>query len=108
MNRRKFLKRAAGSALGGAVAGVGYGVLEARWCRVLRVRLPVPNLPGAFEGARVAFVADVHHGPFTPLSHVRRVVGLVNGLNPDLVLLGGDYVHKSPRYIAPAAAALGG
>jgi uncharacterized protein len=107
VNRRKLLKWSAAAAVGSAIGGVAYPLLGAKWCRVTRVTLPVPNLPGPFAGAIVAFLADIHHGPFVPLSYVRRVVAMTNALAPDLVLLGGDYVSKHRRYIAPCVAELG-
>ena len=108
MNRRQILKWSAGAVCGGLAFGGVYPLLEAKWCRVLRVRLGVPNLPGMFEGLRLAFVADVHHGPHVPLGYVRHVVEMVNALKPDLIALGGDYVSKSRSFIAPAVDVLGG
>jgi predicted MPP superfamily phosphohydrolase len=106
MNRRKWIKRAAiGSMLlGGAGA---YPCLEAKWCRLRRAMVTLPNLPGPFEGTTVAFLSDVHHGPFTPRSYVRSIVAMTNALKPDLVLLGGDYCHAGARYIAPVLEDLG-
>jgi predicted MPP superfamily phosphohydrolase len=108
MNRRRFLKWAAGGLVGSGVAGGAYAVLEARWCRVARVTVPVPRLPAPFAGMTIALVTDVHHGPFVPLRYVRDVVAMTNALRPDVVALGGDYVYKSRRFIAPCLAALGG
>jgi len=106
MTRRQFLKSASLAALGGALGAGGYGLMEAKWLRVNRVTLPVPNLPLAFAGKTVAFMADLHHGPFVPLSYVEHAVNMVNGLKPDLITLGGDYPHMSVRYIAPCIGAL--
>ena len=50
---------------------------------------------------RILFIADIHHGPWTGLSYVCSVVSVANQLSPDLILLGGDYVHKNRSYIAP-------
>ncbi len=99
MNRRRFLKRAA---VGSVVLGGVYPFLEAKWCRVARRTIRLPNLPGPFEGTTVAFLSDVHHGPYVPRSYVRDVVALANSLEPDVVLLGGDYCHDGTRYVAPA------
>jgi uncharacterized protein len=106
MNRRKWIKRAAiGSLLlGGAGA---YPVLEARWCRLRRVSASLPNLPRPFEGTTVAFISDVHHGPFVSRGYIRSIVEMTNALKPDLVLLGGDYCYRGPRFIAPALEDLG-
>ncbi len=107
MDRRKFLKRAALAAAGAATAGGAYPFLEAKWCRVVRRTIEVPNLPGPFRGTTVALLADVHHGPFVPLSYIRHVVTITNALKPDIVMLAGDYVHRSSHYIAPGIAELG-
>jgi predicted MPP superfamily phosphohydrolase len=64
-------------------------------------------LPDAFHGTTLVHVSDVHHGPFVPLSYVRHVVDLANSLSPDFVMLTGDYVSRSARYIAPAIEILG-
>ncbi len=104
MNRRKWIKRAA---IGSVVAGGIYPFLEAKWCRVTRRTVTLPNLRKPFEGMTVAFLSDVHHGPYVPRVYVRSVVNMTNALKPDLVLLGGDYCHHGTRYIAPAIEELG-
>ena len=106
--RRRFLKRCLGDAAGLGLAGLGYSWLEAGWLRVLRVTVPVPRLPAPFAGTSIAFLSDIHHGPFTSLGYVQRVVGLTNSLSPDVVMLGGDYVHRSSQYIRPCLDALAG
>lgn len=54
---------------------------------------------------RVAFVTDLHTGsPFNGLAKVRRVVGLVNAQEPDLIILGGDFLIsgvKGGHYVEP-------
>lgn len=105
MDRRKLLKKAGLAAL---VAGVGiYPFLEAKWCRVVRRTLALPNLPPPFRGTKVALLADVHHGPFVPLAYVRHVVEMTNALKPDIVALAGDYVTRHHSYIAPGIEELG-
>src|SRR3954469_1317356 len=101
MDRRKFLKRAAITALGSMAAGGAYPFLEAKWCRVVRRAIALPNLPASFRGTTVALLADVHHAPFVPLPYTRHVVEITNSLRPDIVVLAGDYVHRSDHYIAP-------
>jgi uncharacterized protein len=107
MDRRKFLKRAGLAALGAATVGGAYPFLEAKWCRVVQRTIAVPNLPGPFRGTTVALLADVHHGPYVPLAYIRHVVGMTNALEPDLVLLAGDYTDHSPADIEPGIAELG-
>ncbi len=41
------------------------------------------------------------------LAYVEKVVSITNALSPDLILLGGDYVHNQRRYVTPCMQALG-
>lgn len=65
------------------------------------------RLSSAHEGLRIVHLTDIHHSLFTPLEFVERAVHLANELDPDLVVLTGDYVTLSPAYIWPMASALG-
>ncbi len=108
MDRRKFLKRSCLAVAGSTTAGLGiYPFLEAKWCRVLRQTIRVPNLPPAFRGMTAALLADVHHGPFVPLAYVRHIVSMTNALKPDVIFLAGDYVHHHESYVAPGVEELG-
>lgn len=102
-------KRCAFAALAGvAVAGlvVAYAFAEPHWLRVHRLTIADADVPPAFSGVRIAFLSDIHHGPFFSIERVGRVVDLVNRLQPDVILLGGDYVHRDARFIAPVFAEL--
>jgi predicted MPP superfamily phosphohydrolase len=107
MDRRKILKVAGLTALGSVATGMVYPFLEAKWCRVVRRTIALPNLPPPFRGTTVALLADVHHGPFVPLAYIRHVVAMTNALKPDIVALAGDFVHRHDSYIAPAIDELG-
>jgi predicted MPP superfamily phosphohydrolase len=87
------------SAYGGLVEAWDYEVTET----VVRVR----DLPGRFEGFRIAQVSDVHHGRLVPIEEVRRVVALANGARADMVALTGDYTTARREYVEPCAEALG-
>lgn len=64
--------------------------------QLCRFRFRNADVPPAFEGFRVVFLTDIHHGRTFPLRNLRGLVRLVNNLNPDLILLGGDYVIHDP------------
>src|SRR4029078_2798627 len=96
-DRRRFLRRAGVVGLGGLTAAGIYPFLEAKWCRLVRRTITLPNLPAAFRGTTAVLVSDVHPGPFVPLVYIRHVVETVNSLKPDLVLLAGDFVSRSSR-----------
>jgi predicted MPP superfamily phosphohydrolase len=108
MTRRTFLMRAAAASAAVGLPAAAYPVLEARWLQHTMTRVAVPNLPPAFAGARVVYLADLHHGRFTPRSYLIEVIERANALKPDLVLLGGDYVAgRDARYLAPCLEMLG-
>jgi uncharacterized protein len=108
MNRRAFLKRARSLALPSIAAGaLVYPFLEAKWCRIVRQTIALPNLPAAFRGVKIALMADIHHGPYVPLCYIQHVVAMANSLSPDLTLLAGDYVHGHNSYVGPGIEELG-
>lgn len=108
MNRRKFLRSAAAAAFTAPAFAAGYGLFEASWVHIDRPTLPLARLPQAFDGLTLAFLSDIHHGPFTSLDYVAAVVRTTLSLQPDLIVLGGDYSLKDARYIRPCLEVLAG
>lgn len=108
MNRRQFLKGAAAVTVASGVGVLGYGFAEAGDLRIERIDVTVRNLPAAFDGFTVAFLTDIHHGPYVSLSQVAGMVRTTRQLEPDLILLGGDYCLRDTKYIAPCFDALKG
>src|SRR4051812_9794233 len=100
MNRRRFLKTAAAAAAVAPLAGTCYGFAESADLRIDRQTIPLPNLPVAFRGLTVAFLTDIHLGPYVSEGYVATVVRTALALDPDLILLGGDYSHREAKYIA--------
>jgi len=68
------------------------GVVEARTLRVTSDVITSQAVPDAFDGTRIVFVADVHAGPYFGPQRMDRLVEQVNSLDPDVLILGGDYV----------------
>jgi len=106
MNRRFFLQTALGTALASPVAAASYGVFESTWLKVDRQKLPLPRLPVEFDGTTVAFLTDIHHGPFTSIEYITDVVRTTRMLQPDLIVLGGDYSLRDSRFVGPCFEAL--
>ncbi len=107
MTRRSFLKRAGCLLAAGLLPGsVGYSLYERHWLRVDRSTIAIPGLPRAFSGLRVGHLTDIHHGPWLGLSDVREAIELVRSLEPDMLVLTGDYVHRGEEYIEPVWEAL--
>lgn len=59
---------------------------------VTRNEVLIDDLPEAFDGYRVAFLTDTHVAGFVRREFYRAVVDQVNRFDPDLILLGGDFV----------------
>lgn len=55
---------------------------------------------------RIAHLTDLHFGRLTPLSTQLAAVAMVNAEQPDLVVLTGDFVCRSLRYLEPLTAVL--
>jgi predicted MPP superfamily phosphohydrolase len=107
-SRRQFFRKSADLAVGGVLGGAfGYSLLlEPAQLRVTRRTFAIRDLPPSLQGLRLVQVSDIHHGPWLSVDRVREVVRRTNALQPDLILLTGDYVYESPRYIEPAIAEL--
>ncbi len=50
-----------------------------------------PQVPEAFEGFRIAFISDLHYPSKFGKKRLRNLVRALNALQPDLLLMGGDY-----------------
>jgi predicted MPP superfamily phosphohydrolase len=109
MDRRLLLARGAAIFAGLTAAGVtGYGVKTALGGPQLdRVQIPLPKLPRAMDGTRLAVVSDIHIGPLTGAGHARRIVDLINSVDADVVCIVGDLVdgtvEELGRFAAPLA-----
>lgn len=82
-------------------AALIYSFIEPYWLQTKEVTLSSKDIPSSFNNARIVFVSDIHHGPYFSRNRVRDLVDRINALNPDIVLLGGDYVHRELKYIEP-------
>ena len=84
-----------------AIAVLLYTLMEPYWVKIHPIQVVDRDIPASFEGTRIAFVADIHHGPYFSLQRVKRLVADINGLQADMVIFGGDYVHRDAKYIIP-------
>jgi hypothetical protein len=92
-SRRVFLERTANVVTAAPFVLGSYGMLYGRLNLETTVqKIPLPRLPQAFEGFRIAQLSDIHIGPFMPEEQIRKYVGMTNALKPDMVVLTGDFV----------------
>jgi len=110
LSRRKFLGMGA-VLVGGSVAactGFLYTQNESNQPVVERIKIPVKNLSPALAGFTLVLLSDFHLYPFTQLELHQKAVALATGLNPDLLLLGGDYVTRDAEAIFELASLFSG
>jgi uncharacterized protein len=104
--RRKFLGLAA--AAGVAALGVDSVLIEPNRPQLLRREIHLHRWPLPLDGFTIAFLSDFHYDAHFSIHPLRDAIGVVNGLKPDLIALGGDFVTLSlmQHRDKPAAAAI--
>jgi predicted MPP superfamily phosphohydrolase len=96
--RRMFLERTANVVTAAPFFAGAYGLLYGRLnLETTTQKIPLPRLPQAFEGFRIAQLSDIHIGPFMPEEQIRKYAEMTNALQPDLIVLTGDFVTFDPR-----------
>lgn len=71
-------------------------VIEPNRLVVTEATIALPGLPADFEGMRIAAISDLHVGSnFITLDKLGQVVDRTNALNPDLIVLLGDFVKNT-------------
>lgn len=66
-----------------------------RTAQVVRVDVPIANLPPALMNFTMAQISDVHVGPTIKGNYLDRIVQRVNQLGADMVAITGDLVDGS-------------
>jgi predicted MPP superfamily phosphohydrolase len=93
---------ALGVTTGAGAFGLAYSFeVEPHHIQVERVRMMLPRLPGAFDGMTLAHLSDLHLGPYVTEEHLAKAVEMTNAVRPDAIVLTGDLVNSSWRYIQP-------
>jgi hypothetical protein len=70
---------------------VGF-LMARRVAPIVKVDIPVPDLPEALEGFTIAQISDIHVGPTIKRPFVEKIVDRVNRLNADVIAITGDIV----------------
>jgi len=102
IDRRRFLR---GSLFCAAGLALYSSEIERHWIAVTQREIVLPGLPAAFDGLRIAQLSDIHMEEFTETFFLRQAVERINQLQPDVVVLTGDFVSDGPRSRGFAAAA---
>jgi predicted MPP superfamily phosphohydrolase len=74
--------------------------VQRRSPRLFEHDVRVPGLSPYHDGIKIAHLTDLHVGMLTPTQKILRAIEHANNARPDLVLLTGDFVCYSPRFVA--------
>jgi hypothetical protein len=89
-----------------AISVVGF-LNARRTAGVVRVDVPIRDLPLALSGFTIAQLSDIHVGTTIRRGYIQRIVEAVNGLGADMVAITGDLVDGTVAelrdHIAPLA-----
>ncbi len=91
--RRRFLKAGMYGAAGLALYS---GEIARHSIEVTRHDTPLGGLSHVFDGMQIVQLSDIHMDEYTEAFFLERAVEGINQLQPDVVLLTGDYVSKGP------------
>lgn len=65
--------------------------------KVRTIEIPILNLPENLNGTWIAQISDLHLGSFFDKSIMSRTIDKIKSLNPDMVVLTGDFVNYDHR-----------
>ena len=105
MIKSLFLALVAGALIAGGAFAVKAFWIEPRSLVITRADIAVPQWPAEARPLRIAMLADIQPaGPHVTAERVAQIVAEINALEPDLIVLLGDYVSLMRRqHLARAA-----
>jgi len=74
--------------------------------QVRKINLTLKKLPNSFHGFKIVQISDLHTGSFTDVLPIEKAVGMINDLNPDLIVFTGDLVNDLHSEVLPYVEAL--
>ncbi len=110
-SRRDVLKGLAAAGAGVITGAANHGyVYQRRHLTVTRQTIQMSGLAAALSGLRVGLLTDLHRSDTVPHEMADAAVQALLAEDPDLIVLGGDYVTwgggRSRYFVTPAAESL--
>lgn len=106
LTRRQLLATSALGAIGLAAIGAGALYHDTADLKITRLDVPLRRLPSRFDGLRIVQLSDFHYDRYVDVRIITSAVQAANQLQPDLVVLTGDFVTQGPftgQYDPPSA-----
>src|SRR5271167_3197274 len=80
------------AAAGVAAIGADSVFIEPNHPKIVRQEITLRRWPQNLDGFTIALLSDFHYDAHFSSHPVHAAIGMVNGLNPDLIVLTGDFV----------------
>jgi predicted MPP superfamily phosphohydrolase len=80
-----------------------FGLFNAHWTRITRIRVRLENMPDTWRGRKAALLTDVHLGHVRNGSFLRRLIAKILREEPDLIFIAGDLFDGTAIDAAQAA-----
>ncbi len=80
------------AAVGIAAIAADSTLIEPNRPRLIRKEIALRRWPSQLNGFTIALLSDFHYDPYFSVHPIRSAVEVVNGLQPDLIALTGDFV----------------
>jgi len=71
-----------------------YGFFEAGNIKVKEVVIETEKLPSAINSLKVLQISDIHFSAINSVRLARKIVDIISGLNPDLLVSTGDLIER--------------
>lgn len=101
LHHKKTIRAIAGAAviMGMPVIGAyGYFIATKR-IKVEKLFMPLSHKHPGLKGLKAAQISDIHFGPTNcDEKHFEKILQTIAGLNPDLLVMTGDYYQWDPNY----------
>lgn len=102
MNKKPFTLRACESLWDlwciASVVGIWPRFIEPRWLTTKHISIPLAHLPKDLQGLRILQFSDLHLGPQTSPSYLKRLLNRIHSLRTDLCVFTGDFLCYSQVY----------
>lgn len=106
LTRRQFLATSAFGVTSLVAIGAGSLYRDTTDLKVTRLEIRLERLPSRLDGLRIVQLSDFHYDRYVDVGVINSAVRTANQLQPDLVVLTGDFVTQGPfsgQRDAPAA-----
>lgn len=78
-----------------------YSLIEPYLLRTSVTTFHDSDVPENFIGKKIVFASDFHLDKFSSPRRIAQIVEKINSLQPDIIILGGDYVTDEKEYLQP-------